>query len=768
MANVVFRKLSGWVGALACASLLAACGGGGGSPGTNPNKPDTGTGSPTVASVVVTPSATTLASSGQAGTEVTLTALVKDASNTAVSGATVKFTASSGAIGAVSGVSDSSGIVTAKLSTGGDASLRAIKVSASVGSISSAEITVNVVQATQTLTLTTDSGTLASSGAPGTEVNVTALVRDSNNSILPGVKVNLSVDSGTLTSSSNITDAQGKVTAKLSTGGDATSRVIKITGAIDNVAPVTANVSVVGSTVKVTTNPTVNVGASTDVSVKVADSAGNPLANKTVTFSSSFASNTLAVSGGGAAVTNSSGQLILTYKANAVPTTNGSDVITVNAVGEVGSASIAVSAITFTVTPAASVANVNTCVALAIHRDPPAAPATVGSVLVGSSRGTVYTDSACTVGNEQTVAQALDPVTGNTTLWVKATSPGIATLTANIINGGPITQGSMEFKAPLISSAIITVQADPAVVGANIAGSSTQQASIRAEVRDGTPANNLVKDAQVTFSIVSDASGGYLTQPAVVATGSDGAATVSFVPGTATTALNGVVIKAQLQGASTASATTTLTVSKKSLFISAGTGRDIGTAVSTTYTKDYAVLVTDASGNAVPGVNITASVLPRHYRKGTLVFPLPGGPWSMPLKQVGTDPVTLAPIYMEPYACPNEDLNKNGVIDSGEDVNHNGRLDPGIPVSVTTNVTTDASGRAIVTMTYPRDRALWLGVDLTIRGTVSGSEAVYIAYIPSLPGASADYSDGKASPPGLTSPYGSVNTFSAADCTNPN
>jgi len=767
MTNVVFRKLSGWVGALACASLLAACGGGGGSPGTNPNKPDTGTTGPTVASVVVTPSATTLASSGQAGTEVTLTALVKDASNTAVSGATVKFTASSGAVGTVSGVSDSNGIVTAKLSTGGDSSLRAIKVSASVGSIASAEITVNVIQATQTLTLTTDSGTLASSGAPGTEVNVTALVRDSSNAVLPGVKVTLSVDSGTLTSSSNITDAQGKVTAKLSTGGDATSRVIKITGAIDNVAPVTASVSVVGSTVKVTANPTVNVGAATDVSVKVSDSAGNPLANKAVTFSAASPGSTLAVSGGGSAVTNSSGQLILTYKANSVPS-GGSDLITVNAVGEVGTAPIAVSAITFTVTPAVNPADVNTCVALAIHRDPPAAPATVGSVMVGSSRGTVYNDAACTLGNEQTVAKPLDPVTGNTTLWVKATSPGIATLTANIINGGPITQGSIEFKAPLISSAIITVQADPAVVGANIAGSSTQQASIRAEVRDGTAANNLVKDAQVTFSIVSDASGGYLTQPAVVATGSDGAATVSFVPGTATTALNGVVIKAQLQGASTASATTTLTVSKKSLFISAGTGRDIGTSVSTTYTKDYAVLVTDASGNAVPGVNITASVLPRHYRKGTLVFPLPGGPWSLPLKQVGTDPVTLLPIYMEPYACPNEDVNKNGVIDTNEDVNHNGRLDPGIPVSVTTNVTTDASGRAIVTMTYPRDRALWLGVDLTIRGTVSGSEAVYIAYIPSLPGASTDYSDGKASPPGLTSPYGSANTFSAADCLNPN
>lgn len=751
MTNVVIRKLSGWVGALACASLLAACGGGGGSPGTNPNKPDTG--SPTVASVTVTANPGQLASSGQAGTEVTLTALVKDASNTAVAGATVKFTASSGAIGSISGVSDASGIVTAKLSTGGDASLRDITVTASVGSVTSTAVVVKVVQATQTLSLTTDSGTLNSAGT--TDVTVTALVRDSNNTILPGVKVTLSADSGTLSVASNVTDTQGKVTAKLSTGGDATSRVIKITGTIDNLAPVTASVSVTGTTVKVMANSTVNINTNSDVSVKVTDSAGHVLSGKPVTFASNVA-NSLSVKGGGAAVTDAAGQLILNYNVSSMPS-GGTDVIVVRSMGESASTSVLVSASNFTVVSSQPVADINTCVSVKVHSDNGGVP-TAGAVNLSSSRGTVYTDAACTV--VQTAAKTLDGL-GEATLYVQATAPGVATLTASITGGG-ISQGSMEFVAPLLASAVITLQADPAVIGVNTGSSTSQQATIRAVVRDGTPANNLVKNAQVSFSIVT--GGGTLTQPAVIFTGADGTATVNYIAGSAPTALNGVQIRGQLSGASTASATTSLTVSQKSLFISAGTGRDVGVGSSTTYTKDYVVVVTDASGNPVKDVNITASVLPRHYRKGSLVFPGTDGPWQLPT-QAGTGAL--------PYKCLNEDVNNNGQLDAGEDTNTNGRLDPGIPVSVTSNVTTNASGTAIVTLTYPRDRALWLGVDLTIRGTVAGSEAVYVAYVPILPGASTDYSDAKVAPPGVNSPYGVGNpmptgNFAASDCLNPN
>lgn len=744
MSNV-FRNLSGWVGALACASLLAACGGGGGSPGATPGNPDPTV--PRAASVVVTASADTIASSGQAGTEVVLTAIVKDGNSRAVPGAKVVFKASSGSISTSNAVTDSNGVVTEKLSTQGDSSLRDIKISASVNGVTSSEIVVKVVQATQTLTLTASAGTLNSAGASGAEVELTALVKDSKNAVMSGVRVDLAADSGSLSVSNPVTNDKGIVTAKLNTGGDATSRVIRVTASLPGVTPATASVVVSGTKLTVNANSTVNIGTSTDITVKLVDSSGVPLKDAPVTFSST--ANSLTVKGGAPAVTNSAGQLILSYAASS----GSSDTITVRAKGETATAVIAISSANFTVQgPAGGVANINTCVPVQVHSDDAGKP-TDGVVIVGSSRGSVFTNFGCT----SPMTSGVNLANGNATVYVQASSPGIATLTANIVNGGT-TQGSLEFVAQLLPSANIIVQADPAVIGANTAGSTTQQATIRAVVRDGTPANNLVKNALVTFSIVSDASGGTLTQPSLVATGVDGTATVSYVAGTSATALNGVVIRAQLQGASTASATANLTVSRRSLSITAGTGNVTAEDGPTRYRKDYAVMVSDASGNAVPGVTITASVVPRYYFKGALEYLGTDGPWQLP----------NGSIKPTPFACPNEDLNRDGVINPGEDVNRDGILQPGIPVTVTVGGTTDANGTAIVTLTYPRDRANWLSVDLTIRGSVQGSEAVYQAYIPRLIGIVGDFSDRKVTPPGQTSPYGTTNSGTYADCLDPN
>jgi len=745
MSMQALRKLSGWVGAFAAASLLAACGGGGGSPGTNAN----GQQPSKAANVVLTASAGTIASSGQDGTEVTLTAIVKDSNNNTLPNETVSFKSSSGNISNTNRTTDANGVVTEKLNVKGDTSLRDITITASAGGATSNSVTVKVVSATQTLTLTTDAGTLQSAGAAGSEVTVTALVKDSNNSVMAGVPVTLSADSGSLTNGSRVTDATGRVTEKLSTGGDATSRTIKVTASISGLTPVTANVLVSGTKLQVNANSTVNTGSATDVTVKLVDSAGNPLVGKTVTFS---ASNSLSVKGGGAAVTNSAGQLVLTY-AVASGSTSTQDTITVSSMGESASAVVAISAANFTVKPTQTTANINSCILVNVHTDNVSSP--LPQVMVSSSRGTVYTDASCLI--QLTVAKTLSGG-GDAQVYVQATSPGVATLTANLSSGG-ITQGTMEFVAPLTASSSISVQADPGTIGANSAGSTSQQATIRAIVRDGTSANNLVKGALVTFSIVSDPSGGSLSQPAVVPTGGDGSASVSFIAGSSSTALNGVVIRAQLQGASSASSTVSLTVSKKALFISAGTGIAVGVNDPTTYTKDYAVVVTDANGNAVSGVNVTASVLPRYYYKGQLEF-FTGASWGMPIGVNGSKPV--------PFACPNEDTNGDGILNAGEDTNGNGVLDPGIPVTVTSSGTTDASGKATVTLTYPRDRALWTGVDLTIRGSVSGSEAIYKAYVPHLVGAASDYSDVKISPPGASSPYGQVNTGTAADCTTAN
>ncbi|MTV41011.1 Ig-like group 1 domain-containing protein [Duganella radicis] len=675
--------------------------------------------------MTLTASAPTIASSGLDGTEVTLTAIVKDAGGNALAGETVSFTASSGTVSSVNRVTDTAGQVVEKLSVKGDSTPRTITITAKAGNATSAPIQIQVVTAVPTLSLTTDSGTLASAGTAGNEVTLTALVRDANNTVMPGVVVDLKTDSGSLTLTNRTTNAQGIVTEKLGTGGDPTSRAIKVTATVPGAAPVTTIVNVSGNKLTINAAPTINAGASADVTVKLVDSAGNALVGKPVTFGSN--ANSLTVKGGGAAVTNAGGQLVLTYAASG----GTADVITVKSMGEIASVGIAINSSTFAIRVLDGGGNVETTAPIGGCQQVAVTNAPGTSVTISSSRGTVYSNASCTTA----LASALTLSGGAATAYVNATSPGVATLTANA--GGQTTQTDLEFVAPVTNLTTITVQADPAVVGVNTPGSSSQQATLRAIVRDGTAQNNLVKNATVAFSIISDPSGGTLTQPAVVTTGSDGVATTSFIAGTAATATDGVQIQAKLIGGSGPTAIAKLTVGAKSLFISAGTGNTVGTPSSATYQMDYAVIVTDAAGNAVSGIKLTASVLPVQYFKGYQAYTLPTGPWE-PIVRV---------------ACNNEDVNNNGILDPGEDFNGNGVLDPGIPVTVTPSVTTDASGRAMVSLVYPRDRVYWLDVNLTIRGQASGTEASYTSLV-HLMGLGTDYGTQNVSPPGRNSPYG--------------
>lgn len=722
------KRIIGWLAATTLLTLLGACGGGGGSPGTTGN--GNGATPSRVASVVLQASAATIASSGLAGTEVTLTATVRDAGGNALANETVSFTTSSGAVSSANRVSNTSGQVVERLSVAGDSSPRTITVTASAGGRTSEAVRINVVAAVPSLSLTADAGTLPSAGAPGSEVTLVALVRDANNSVMPGVTVDLRADSGSMTLTSRTTNAQGIVTEKLGTGGDPASRAITVTASVAGAAPVSTVVNVVGNRLTVNAASTINAGASADVTVKLVDSAGNALVGKPVTFSSN--ANALSVKGGGVAVTNAAGQLILSYAA----TGGTADVITVRSLGETASASIAINASSFAVRVLGASgnlitsANIGGCQQVAVTGGP------VGTVTLSTSRGTVYGDPACSA--PLTAPLALNGGAANA--YVNATGPGVATLTARAGTLGAQTE--LEFLAPLTAAATITLQADPAVVGANTAGSSSQQTTLRAVVRDGPAQNNPVKNALVSFSIVTDASGGALTQPADVSTGADGSATVSFIAGSTATATDGVQIRARLIGGSGASASTSLTVARRSLFISAGTGNVVGVPTPSTYQQDYAVFVTDAAGNAVSGVRLTASVVPLRYYKGQMVYTAPG-PWR---------PVVLA-------TCDNEDLNRNGILDAGEDFNGNGKLEPGIPVTITPSVTTDASGQAVVSLVYPRDRVNWLDVQLTLRGQADGSESTYTSLVHLL-GLSSDYTNENVAPPGATSPYGVAMTCS--------
>lgn len=732
-------KPARWLTGATLTIALAACGGGGGSPGAVPNTPNNPNPGPVPATVVLTTSADTIPASGVDGTEVTLTATVKDANNSAMAGVTVSFAASSGTISNTSRISDANGVVTEKLSVKGDASLRAITVTAQAGAVKSATKTVTVTASSSIapkLLLTASSGTLASAGGSDLAVSIRALVLDASNVVVPNALVNFSTTSGALAASSKATDAAGLAIVKLSTGDDPATRTIVVTANVAGAPPMNVNVNVVGSKLSISAPISIGVGAKTDMTVVLTDSAGKALADQPVSFSA--AKNLVTTKAGTAspAKTDSTGKLVLSYTG----TSAGADTVTVNAAGETASTAISAVSTNFSVSAVTalnvplSIANTGVCNKVLVRDfDANNAPRT-GTVSISASRGLLFSDAGC-------AAPLNGPITlagGQAIAYVQAVSPGTSTLTATSNATASTTQGSVEFVAPLTSTAVISLQATPATVGANAVGSTTEQSVLRAVVLDNSSQGNPVKNAKVAFSIVNDTSGGVLSQPSEVLTGSDGSATVSYIAGTTATAFDGVVINARIVSAeSSASATAKLTVAQRSLFISAGTGNTILTPSDSTYKVEYVVFVTDAAGNAVRDVAITGSVRPRNFRKGYLFFPLQGKTW--------------VPNYSS--VCLNEDKDSDGILGPNEDINGNGRLDPVIPLTITSSGKTDASGTATIAMTYPRDRANWLDVDFTIRGLVSGSEARYVGYTV-LPGAAADYQSETAPPPGVESPYG--------------
>jgi hypothetical protein len=726
---------------LTCASLavaLSACGGGGGSPGKVPGQPDIGV---TPATIVLSTSADTMTGSGADGTEVVLTATVKDAGNNAMAGVTVAFQASSGTVSNTVRITDATGTVTEKLSTKGDPSGRDITLTASAGTKVSNSKVVKVipfVPVTPKLLLTASSGNLASGGAAGTEVKISALVIDSKNVVVPNAIVNFTTDSGALDFSQRLTNSLGVATVNLGTGTDPTTRTITVTASVIGTPDATVKVNVMGTKITINSSPTVNVGAVSDMTVVLTDSLNNPLANKPITFSLGDPTKNLLktkAGGGSPAMTDSGGKLILSFTAQ----TAGSAAINVSAMGETASASIIVVSSNFSVAAVSSlgapVSQVFTtdCTKVAISNFVGATPQG-GTVSLSTSRGTMYSDSGCTVP----LLTGVPLTAGLGTAYVKASSPGVATLSATSSATLSTVQNTVEFVVPLTATSVISLQGTPSTVGVNAAGSTTQQVVLRAVVSDKATQGNPVKNAKVAFTIVNDSSGGSLSQPSEVLTGSDGSASISYIAGTTTTSLDGVQIRASVQSPiNFATKDTFLTVAQQSLFISAGTGNTILIPNDTTYQVDYAVFVTDAAGNAVRDVTITGAVRPRNYRKGIMELKSADGPW-------------IPNVYI---SCPNEDLDSDGVLSAGEDTNGNGRLDPVIPMNISSSGKTDATGTAKISMLYPKDRAYWIDIDFTIRGAVTGTEARYVGYTV-LVGAIADFKDPRVPPPGAVSPYG--------------
>ncbi|RLA33108.1 MAG: hypothetical protein DRR11_06435 [Gammaproteobacteria bacterium] len=547
----------------------------------------------------------------------------------------------------------------------------------------------------------------------GQSLSISVIVRDANNVAMEGVTVILSTDSGTLTVPDPVSDASGIVFAALTAGGDPTNRAIVVTADANGVLG-SVTVNVIGSTLSLSGPTALPQGDSATFTVVLADSSGIGISGQTVDVTSSNG-NTLAAT---SLTTDNGGQAQVDVTASAA----GLDTLTATALGLTASQDLNVSDDSFALTAplAGDEIVLNTVAQIDLTWTVSGVPQAGQTISFGSTRGTLSALSAVT------------NAAGVATVTIASTNAGPAVITATNA-AGTTTSVQVEFVADTPDS--IDVQANPFTLGPG------EQSAITAVVRDA--ANNLVKNAVVLFDL-QDVTGGQLSVPSAV-TDSQGRAQTFYTASSTTSANGGVVITGTVQSSPAINNSVALTVAKRELFISIGTGNSIFEPNTAQYRVEFAIQVSDSQGNGVEGVAVQTGILSNNYYKGFWFYDALASAWVQNL--------TAGP-------CADEDVNRNGVLDAGEDFNSSGRIEAGNIATVVAqngsggNFVTDAAGFGIVDVIYAQDHARWVEVTLEATTSVQGTEFAKASNFV-LPINGDDVDSENEAPPGVISPFGS-------------
>ncbi|CDH47361.1 putative Ig domain-containing protein [Candidatus Contendibacter odensensis] len=603
------------------------------------------------------------------------------------------------------------------------------------------------------LILLVSSPDLPSSGQPS--VTLTAVASDSKGVVLKDVGVQFQVKSteadgktpnGTIQVITSVTDDKGVATASLSTGGNKRNRIITVGAVSGEIVANPVNVTVTGTTLKVSgvdSGASVLVGDTLKLIFELKDSASVGISGATLSVSSVLNGLALPPAKSDAkgstlsVTTNSSGVVEVNLKINQ----NGTDEIKASWVGG-GAESIPLSltASSDKITIEVVDANTNQPDVIGINSSGNIRVTWTSLVNCGDPNGCLVSPADISLVVTKGTLVVTNPGGNPLLATISSSVPGGAVITATgntTRDGQPVKVASAPKSIQFVSTEPLpskfVVQADPATIPVNVPPSTSSQSTITATVRDAN--DNPVPGIQISFKVIKDASGGTVSAASAV-TDFSGQASVVYFAGSSTTPDNGVEIQATASSPVNLTATTTLTVSKREVFITLGTGNTITEPDPTTYALPYNVLVNDIVGGAVQGATVTLNTVPLQYRKGQYVW----------------NGVVWVPVVA--ISCPNEDTNNNGILDPGEDVNNNGHLDPGNVVTTSVAaITTDKDGFGKFDVLYAQQYASWINNNLTARTKVNGSEGEQSSIFV-LPPSAADVGSEKISPPGQPSPFG--------------
>jgi adhesin/invasin len=259
----LFRPARHRIASIALAAMasatLAACGGGGGG-GGEPAKVAT--------SIEITPGPSATV---QSGSTLQLNATVLDQNGEEMTGQTVSWSSSNTSKATVS----QTGLVTG-LQVG------VTTINAQVGSTVFAVPPVTVTVTAGAAATLTKVGDLAASMPLGTSDSVRTRVLDAQGNPVSGVTVTFAVSGpGTLSTTTNVTNAQGYAGSRVTVGGTASGQTITVTATVASLTPVTfTTTSAPGQPSQLTVTSSriviIDQGATTTVTVAIADAGGNP------------------------------------------------------------------------------------------------------------------------------------------------------------------------------------------------------------------------------------------------------------------------------------------------------------------------------------------------------------------------------------------------------------------------------------------------------------------------------------------------------------
>ena len=458
-----------------------------------------------------------------------------------------------------------------------------------------------------------DKTVITNSGSDAATLTVTAL--SSSRNPVANVPVSVVVDSGIFTPDSKVTDDSGKVTGKITAGGNRANRDIRFQLKAGSQSS-SGSITVTGSQIAITVTPTTPTpGQDVQVTAKISDVNGAGIASIPATLTGSLLS---------AAVpdvqTNASGTASWTVKA-----------------------------------PSSS---------------------------------------------------------QNYTLQVKAS--GIEKSEQIIVAGGGASQ--VPDAVGVVSAASLSIT--PNTVKPNLDGGKTNAVDLRALFLDKD--NRAIPNMRVRFEIVPPGLGAgesISTGTQSVITNASGVALAQYIPGARTSPTNGVSIRACFGPTDASLANSqcpnfrmsTLTVANEPVSITIGDNNEMTKGANNlTYIKKFDVAVANAAGEAVADSETSVSVDILSYGFGAF------------------DTKVTPPAHSSGSGwCLNEDINRNGNLDSGEDKNGDGKLTPpkaDIVVSYLNGRKTGANGRLAVQIEYPQNVATWLVYKLTVSTSVAGSE----------------------------------------------